>query len=194
MTTGPAAGAGKGNVSPAALVAAALRRERDRAGMSMTDLARRAGVAKSTLSQLESGGGNPSVETLWALAVALGVPFSRLVDPPRPAVRLIRPGEGPVVYSEQASFAATLLASCPPNARRDIYRMVVQPGDPRISDPHNPGTTEHLILSTGRALAGPVDEPVEVRPGDYLSYPGDAPHIFSALAPGTAGVLVMEHV
>lgn len=182
------------NVSPAALVAAALRRERERAGLSMTDLARRAGVAKSTLSQLESGAGNPSVETLWALAVALGVPFSRLVDPPRARVRLIRPGEGPVVYSEHASYAATLLASCPPGARRDVYRMLVQPGEPRISQPHNPGTSEHLILSTGRALAGPVSEPVEVGPGDYLSYPGDEQHIFRALAPDTTGVLIMEHV
>src|SRR6059058_4316541 len=108
---------------PVATVAAALRRERARAGLSLTELARRAGIAKSTLSQLESGTGNPSVETLWALGVALDVPFSRLVDPPRPAVRVIRVGEGPVMYAERSSYAATLLASCPPHARRDIYRI-----------------------------------------------------------------------
>ena len=44
--------------------------ERERAGMSLAELAR-AGLAKSTLSQLESGTGNPSLETLWALAMAL---------------------------------------------------------------------------------------------------------------------------
>ena len=64
---------------PLAVIAAALRRERDRAGISQTELARRAGLAKSTLSQLEAGPGNPSIETLWALGVALGVPFSRLI-------------------------------------------------------------------------------------------------------------------
>lgn len=175
------------------VIAALIRRERDRAGMSLTELARRAGLAKSTLSQLESGTGNPSVETLWALSVALGVPFSRLVEPPRPAVRVIRAGEGPVVHAERADYAATLLASCPPGARREIYRMLVQPGKPRISDPHIPGTIEHLILSTGRALAGPVAEPAELAPGDYACYPGDAPHIFSALSPDTTAVLVMEY-
>src|SRR5688500_11340444 len=45
---------------PLATIAAALRRERDRVGISLTELARRAGIAKSTLSQLESGVGNPS--------------------------------------------------------------------------------------------------------------------------------------
>src|SRR5690242_11606233 len=73
---GPATGvdipAGTPTSAPLAAIAAALRRERARAGLSLTELARRAGVAKSTLSQLESGLGNPSVETLWALGVALG--------------------------------------------------------------------------------------------------------------------------
>jgi transcriptional regulator with XRE-family HTH domain len=192
-----------GNGSPAedaappaliSLIAASIRRERDRAGLSLTELARRAGIAKSTLSQLESGVGNPSVETLWALGVALGVPFSRLVDQPRPVVRVIRSGEGLATYSERANYAATLLASCPPGARRDIYRIEVQPGEPRLSEPHNPGATEHLVLSTGRALVGPAGEPAELGPGDYIAYPGDAPHIFKALEPGTTAVMIMEHI
>lgn len=188
---------GKGEKSPSeliSLIAGSIRRERDRAGLSLTELARRAGIAKSTLSQLESGAGNPSVETLWALGAALGVPFSRLVDPPRPNVRVIRAGEGPVTYSEQANYAATLLASCPPNSRRDIYRLEVQPGEPRTSQPHMPGTTEHVVLSTGRALVGPAKEPVELGPGDYVAYPGDAPHIFKALRPDTTAVIIMEHI
>jgi transcriptional regulator with XRE-family HTH domain len=185
---------GAGSPALISLIAASIRRERDRAGLSLTELARRAGIAKSTLSQLESGVGNPSVETLWALGVALGVPFSRLVDQPRPAVRVIRSGEGPVTYSERANYAATLLASCPPHARRDIYRIQVQPGEPRLSEPHNPGATEHVVLSTGRALVGPVGQPADLGPGDYISYPGDAPHIFKALEPDTAAVMIMEHV
>jgi len=188
---------GEGAAPPRALIsliAASIRRERDRAGLSLTELARRAGIAKSTLSQLESGVGNPSVETLWALGVALGVPFSRLVDVPRPAVRVVRAGEGPVTYSERANYAATLLASCPPHARRDIFRIQVQPGEPRLSDPHMPGTTEHVVLSTGRALIGPADQPADLGPGDYISYPGDAPHIFRALEPDTTAVMIMEHV
>ncbi|MEW9528359.1 helix-turn-helix domain-containing protein [Microbispora sp. NPDC049125] len=175
------------------LIAASIRRERERAGLSLTELARRAGIAKSTLSQLESGLGNPSVETLWALGVALEVPFSRLVESQRPDVRVIRAGEGPVTYSEQAGYAATLLASCPPGARRDIYRVAVEPGRPRNSQPHMAGTTEHVVLSTGRALVGPTDDPVELAPGDYVVYPGSLPHVFKALEPGTAAVMVMEH-
>ncbi|MFE9750629.1 helix-turn-helix domain-containing protein [Saccharothrix saharensis] len=180
--------------APLDVIAASLRRERDRAGLSLSELAKRAGIAKSTLSQLESGSGNPSVETLWALGVALGVPFSRLVDPPTPRVRVIRAGEGPAIYSERAHYTATLLASCPPGARRDIYMLNLEPGPPRDSEPHMPGTVEHVIVSTGRMLAGPQTEPVELGPGDYLLYPGDVPHTAQALEQGTTALLVSEHV
>lgn len=178
---------------PLKIIAAAIRRERERASISLSELAKRAGLAKSTLSQLESGTGNPSVETLWAIGVALGVPFSRLVDPPRPAVTVLRSGEGPVIASEVSSYTATLLAACPPGARRDLYVLRAEPGDARHSQPHNPGTIEHFWLGTGRVRIGPADEPVELWPGDYVTYPGDIPHVFEALAPDTVGLSVGEY-
>ena len=180
--------------APLETIAQALRRERERVGLSLSELAKRAGIAKSTLSQLESASGNPSVETLWALSVALDVPFSRLVEPARPRVRVIRAGEGPAVFSERADYVATLLASCPPNARRDIYLITAEPGSARESDPHMPGVVEHVVLCAGRARIGLADDPVEIGPGDYVAYPGDLPHVYEALEPGTTSVMVSEHV
>lgn len=182
-----------GSRAPLAVIAASLQRERRRVGLSLAEVARRAGIAKSTLSQLESGTGNPSVETLWALSVALDVPFAELVEPTRPRVQVIRAGEGPALAAEKADYVATLLASCPPNARRDIFLVSAQPGRPRESDPHMPGVVEHVVLSSGRALVGPTGDPVEVGPGDYVAYPGDAAHVFEALEPNTSAILVSEH-
>ncbi|MBO1334890.1 helix-turn-helix domain-containing protein [Streptomyces sp. VRA16 Mangrove soil] len=183
----------RSNGLPLDRIAAALRRERTRAGFSLSELAKRAGIAKSTLSQLEAANGKPGLETMWALSVALDVPPSTLLDPPRPVVRVVRAGQGPAVPSEVADYTATLLSASPPGARRDLYFLQVEPGSPRDSDPHHPGTTEHLVVGAGRVLAGPQDDPVELGPGDYLSYPGDLPHTCRALEPGTTCVLVMQH-
>jgi len=178
--------------APLTVIAASLRRERARAGLSLSEVAQRAGIAKSTLSQLESGNGNPSLETLWALCVALDMPFSQLLDPPRPAVRVIRAGEGPVVAAERSDYRATLLSAGAATARRDVYRITAEPGRARVSQPHTPGVVEHILLAAGRALAGPSGEPVELGPGDYISYPGDAGHVFEALEPGTWATLIVE--
>ena len=179
--------------APLEVIAASLRRERRRAGLSLTEVARRAGIAKSTLSQLESGTGNPSLETLWAICVALDAPFSRLLDPPSPHILLIRADEGPTVSSAEADYQATLLAACPPGARRDVYRILAEPGHARASEPHMPGVVEHVVIGAGRALVGVAGETVELSPGDYIRYPADVPHVFEALEPGTQAVLVSEH-
>jgi transcriptional regulator with XRE-family HTH domain len=178
---------------PLATIAAALRHERERVGVSIAELARRAGVAKSTLSQLEAGTGNPSIETLWSLGVALGVPFSRLVEPPAPSIRVIRAGEGPRFSADRAAFAATLLAAGAPYVRRDLYVMELEPGKAREAEAHLPGSVEHVVVAAGRMAVGPATAPVELGPGDYLSFPGDVPHHYHALEPGTWAVLLMEH-
>ncbi|MDQ0613390.1 transcriptional regulator with XRE-family HTH domain [Microbacterium sp. W4I4] len=173
-------------------IAHSLRREREAAGISVSELARRAGVSKATVSQLESGAGNPSVETLWAIGDALGVPFSTLVDERTTAPRLIRLGDHAGVPSSASPYLATLLSAAAPGTRRDIYLIQAEPGEPRRSLPHRAGTTEHVVLVSGEALIGPAENPELLQPGDYLSYPGDAPHVFEARGDGTSAVLISE--
>mgnify|MGYP000982506765 CR=1 FL=1 len=174
-------------------IAQTLRVERERQDLSVSELARRAGVAKATVSQLENGGGNPNVETLWALATALDIPFALFVDEGVRSPTLIRAGDAvTAVPSSTSDYLAVLLSASPPHARRDIYLLRAEPGHPHASDPHPRGTVEHVVLVSGRGLVGPADQPFELAVGDYLSYPGDAPHVFEALTPGMSVVCVVE--
>ena len=61
------------------LVARNVRRFRLERGFSIGDLARRSGLSKQTLSKLEMGNGNPTVDTLSAVGDALDVSLGRLV-------------------------------------------------------------------------------------------------------------------
>jgi len=179
--------------APLDVIAASLRRERERHGISLAELARRAGVAKSTLSQLEAGVGNPSIETLWALARALDVPFGRLVSEPERAVTVIRAGDGPLIAAAGAPVAVRLLASSERRTRNDLYAMTIEPGAARHAEPHLPGTVEHLVVVRGRLRVGPAEALAELRAGDYGRFPGDVPHVYEALEPGTEIVMLMAH-
>ncbi|MCG8155404.1 hypothetical protein JMY81_12275 [Brenneria goodwinii] len=95
--------------------------------------------------------------------------------------------------SEQAHYVVTLLAVCPAGVQRDLYRLAVEPGTPRLSDPHLPGTIEHVLLCCGRARLGPVGHTVELSAGDYASYSADEAHMFEALEAGTTAVILIEH-
>lgn len=56
-----------------------LGAERERAGLSVRQVAGLAGVSASTVVRVEQGGGDPSLGTVAALCRAYGVPLSQLL-------------------------------------------------------------------------------------------------------------------
>ena len=57
-----------------------IKRLREAKGWSQSDLSRAAGLAHGLVSRLEDSIGNPSLKTLAAIAKALEVSLSELVD------------------------------------------------------------------------------------------------------------------
>jgi transcriptional regulator with XRE-family HTH domain len=174
-------------------VAANVRALRLQAGLTLADLAAAAGLGKSTLAQLESGRANPSVETLWAIAAALRVPFARLVEEERPSLRVVRAMDVPAMRSEEtAGWAGRLLTASQRRGTFDLYSLDLEPGDARHAEPHHAGVIEHLLLVEGRLRVGPQTEPVELGAGDLVTFAADVPHVYEALERSHA-VLLMSY-
>src|SRR4029078_12343418 len=71
------------------VIAANVRRLRTARRMSLATLAARADVAKATLANLEQGRGHPTIETLWSLALGLGVALSELLEDRRETTSVV---------------------------------------------------------------------------------------------------------
>jgi transcriptional regulator with XRE-family HTH domain len=174
-------------------VAANVRTLRMQAGLTLVELASAAGLGKSTLAQLESGKANPSVETLWAIAAALKVPFARIVEELRPALRVVRAADVPPMHSaETPGWAGRLLAASHSRGTFDLYALDLDQGGVRHADPHHAGVVEHLVVVEGRLRAGPQTEPVLLEKGDLLTFGADVPHVYEALET-THCVLLMAY-
>ena len=187
----PRAGAARGASSPVTAVAANLRRLRAERGVSTVALARDAGVARATLAQLEAGRGNPTLETLYALANTLGVGLADVIGAPAAEeVEVVRAGEGARVTG--AAVRARLVAQLSPRGRLEVYDFALRAGRRQRSDPHPAGVVEHLLVHAGRLRVGPEAATVELGPGDYARYAADVSHVYEALEPGTSATLVME--
>lgn len=176
-----------------ARIARSVHDLRTRAGRSLAEVAAAAGIGKSTLHAIEAGDANPGIETLWALARALHVPFGELMDPPTPRIRIVRSGQAPRVASEASSMQAYLLASTAHGARTELYELRLEPGPVRDAEPHSTGTTEHVLVTAGRLRVGPMEAAAELEVGDLASFPGDTAHRYEALEPGTRVILLIEY-
>jgi XRE family transcriptional regulator, regulator of sulfur utilization len=151
-----------------------VRELREHRGMSLSGLARRAAVGKATLSGLEAGTRNPTLDTLQALAAALELPLTTLLSPP-PAtltgaavrMQLLRVfDDGPVTY--------------------ELYRMRIPAGLAQRSPAHHTGVTEHATVFAGVLETGPVDAPLRAGPGEHVEWTADVPHGYAA--PGDTDV------
>lgn len=170
-----------------------VRRLRERAGLSLRELAVRAGVSASTLSNLEAGTGNPGVETLVTIGSALGVPFSELVLPHEPDVRVQRADEGVVVEAEGADFSSRLLVAASNRSMTEVYEGAMEPRGTYRAEPHLAGVTESVIVLAGRMRVGPEEAPVELAPGDRATFAADRPHTYEALEPATRFFMVLSY-
>ena len=164
------------------MVARNVRFLREQRGLSLAELARQSGLAKQTLSNLEQGAGNPTVDTLFAVAAALGVPVTRLVAEREQVMTVQRAGE--VVWEQHGGYESRSLdhvygSGVIENYLVRIGRTGQGPGKP--SEPHPVGTLEHLYVISGRVRVGPADEPVELSAGDFVRYPGDRAHVYESL-------------
>ena len=146
-----------------------LRQERD---LSLSELARRAGVGKATLSGLENGTRNPTLETLYAVTAGLGVPLAAV---------LARRSEGKPAVLRGTAVEATLLEIFDdPTVTAELYRLRVPPGPVQTSPAHHPGVTEHVTVFAGVLRAGPVDAPMLAGPGEHIRWQSDVPHVYGA--------------
>ncbi|MBY8879037.1 helix-turn-helix domain-containing protein [Actinacidiphila acidipaludis] len=168
-----------------------LRQLREERGLSLSALARRSGTGKATLSELEAGRRNPTLETLYALTTALGVPLSAaLTDSggtpygtPAPGTSPGAggaPGGGPAGISGQAVTAVLTERFEDGAAVTDVFRIRIRGGAVQESAAHIPGTQEHLVVLTGTAVVGDPAAPVTAGPGAHAHWTADGPHLYSA--------------
>ena len=155
----------------------------------MLELARRSGVARNTITALERGDGNPTLDTLYALADALGVPLAALLER-APAAVVVRAGEG--VHVEGAALDAHLIDRFErPGVFGELYAIRFHVGEVRSAPPHPFGVEERLHVHAGRVRVGPADAVVELGPGDYASYSGSVPHVYVALEAASGTLLIL---
>ncbi|MER7009143.1 XRE family transcriptional regulator [Dactylosporangium sp. NPDC000555] len=155
-------------------------------GWSLEELARRAGVSRSTLSRLERGEISPTAALLGKLCAAYGRPMSRLlaeVEPEPP--QLVRAERQPVWRDRETGFTRRSVSPPHPGLRGEVIEGVLEPGaDIAYEEPAVAGLEHHLLVLDGAVeltVGGAVHA---VRPGDCLRYRLWGPSRFVNPGPG----------
>lgn len=189
----------KPNTPPASTepprVGDALAALRDRQGLSLEELSRRAGVSKSMLSQIERAQANPTVAVVWRLANALGVPLTDLLHPaPRtaaPAITTVARHATPTLRGADAGCELRILGPIELAGQFEWYELSLQPGAVLDSAAHEPGSREHLSVLAGQLALNAGAHVAQLAAGETARYAADQPHAIRNTGRGVATALLV---
>lgn len=160
-------------------LAANLRYIRERRGLTQVQLAKTAELPRSTVSQVETGAGNPTLSVLVRLARALDVSIEELLSAPHSAVQVFRRGELPL-ETRGPGGAVQIQKLLPDHVPgMEIDRLELGPGTRLAGVPHRPGTREYLACESGRLTLWAGGDKHQLGPGDVVAFQGDQPHSYS---------------
>jgi XRE family transcriptional regulator, regulator of sulfur utilization len=159
-------------------VADNLRRARADKDLSLDELAKKSGVSRAGLSQIETSKSNPTLPVLWKIAVGLGVPFQDLVGEPRQDAMLLRRGDAQVLKSADGRMESRPLCPAGASPQVELYELRLLPRSKHAAEAHAPGTTEVLVVLTGTLRVSVAGDVHDLAEGDSLLFRADRPHVY----------------
>lgn len=146
-------------------------------GLTQAELAKSAGLPRSTLTNLESGAGNPSLATLVGLADALSFSIEELLAKPRANCQLSRASDLTAKAFDDGKVRITKLLPEPLRGL-EIDRMELAAHGWKQGVPHMTGCREYLACASGTITVFVAGEEFFLEKGDVLAFPGDQPHSY----------------
>ena len=160
-----------------------IRAVRERRSLTLKEVAERAGVSESLVSQIERNRVSPAIDTLLSLADALDIDLEYLFSDYRRerSVRVVR-------RKDRATFARSgvlyerLAQLDGPSPERDgieAYCITVEKGAKTEGKEYGHPGWELGIIAEGRAELTVGTKAYLLEPGDSASFRADAPHVLS---------------
>lgn len=170
-----------GIVTALELVGPRLRRVRETRGVTLTEVADRTGISKSTLSRLENGQRKPSLELLLPLAQAYRVPLDDLVGAPEV-------GDPRIRIKPRRVHGRTVLPLTRHPGGVQAWKIII-PATQSTPQPRTHDGYEWLYVLSGRMrlLLGGQDLVLDT--GEAADFDTALPHWFGSTGEGPAEVL-----
>lgn len=158
---------------------------RDKKGLSQSQLAKLADIPRSTLTNIESGSGNPSLQNLARISLALQVGIEELLSRPRNECELVPAALVPLEKRNQGRVRIYKLV--PEKVKGlDVDRLEIDVGVTMGGHPHLAGAKEYFSVLQGEVTVFVAGEKFVVSKGDVLAFPGDQPHSYRNTGNGLA--------
>lgn len=166
-----------------------IRALRQARSVTLKELAARAGVTESFLSQVEREVTSPSIASVQRIARALGLAIAELFVEEAPRGRVVRRAERRRISYPGLGAVDEFLTS-DMNAHLQVIVSTIEPGGGTGEEAYRHESDEEVVVVlSGRLELWVADEHHILEKGDSITYSSRVPHRNVNPGPGTAIVL-----
>jgi XRE family transcriptional regulator, regulator of sulfur utilization len=172
---------------------ATIQRLRKAYNLSLGELSEQSGVAKSIISQIERNETNPTLSTVVRLSRALDTTVDEVLRGEAKSLFIEHQTKSGVPVLESQDGLCRLAIAGPLNLVDFFqwYDFHAKPKGVLESNPHPPGTVEHLYLVSGEIEVTTGGETKVLKQGEALRFRADVPHKIVNLGAGEAHAVMM---
>ena len=158
-----------------------LRTVRERKKLTLKDVAGKAGVSESLISQIERNKVSPSIDTLLLIADVLDIDYEYLFSDYRQKrkVAIVRSAERDSISRNKMTIQQ-LSAPGDGSAEHTIeaFLLQIEAGGEKGDPEYGHAGWEFGVILKGQAQFIYGNETYELGEGDSISFPSDIPHLF----------------
>ncbi|AJQ93809.1 helix-turn-helix domain-containing protein [Gynuella sunshinyii] len=154
-------------------VASGLKQLRKQYQWSLDTAAKKTGVSKAMLGQIERGESSPTLNTLWKIARGYELSFSQLM-----ALTAGTEGNRSGTLYQPAGSLLRVQPLIPydPQMKIELLQLELMPGYMRKSTAHEPGVIEHVIVISGHLSILSEDVWHSLEPGQAFHFDANCEH------------------
>jgi len=173
------------------ILAKNLKKVREERGLSLDKVANLTGVSKSMLGQIERGESNPTLATVWKIAEGLHVGLTELVNENSNEHEILRRQEVPCIEEDNGHCKIFPYFTYEDGRPYEVYKVDMEPGGYINAESHHKGTTEIIVVYSGKVTIRVSDKEFELFEGDATRFLGDQDHMYHNHGKTTANLGVV---
>lgn len=141
-----------------------LRTERN---LTLGQLSKISGISKTMLSDIEKGGSNPTINTIWKIANGLNVPYTRLMEEIEKGATVVRKSEPVMQTDETEHYRVYCYFTSTPVRNFELFYVELDAESSNASIGHSQKAQEYIYIIRGELV-------LETETGDYSLGEGDS--------------------
>lgn len=160
------------------VIAYNLKKLRTARNMTLGQLSKVSGISKAMLSDIEKGGSNPTINTLWKIANGLNAPYTRLLEGVELESELVRREDAAIQIGETEHYRVYCYFPTSPTRNFELFYCELDPHSTNATIGHSDGEREYIYVIEGELTLQTSAGNHTIRAGDAFTFDSSVGHAY----------------